>query len=141
MRHIASPPNPPISRTFTCFAEEENVVGYQTDTIAQNKFVIKAIQFEDVTSGKVDVNTVFTGFKGVDFDEAFAFQLTAPQILVQSATGYDTYYYLNDAYVEATDSTKPGWADGNGNFVEAQVKAGAGFWVKAADDITLQFSR
>ena len=130
MRHIASPPNPQISWTFTCFAEEENVVGYQTDTIAQNKFVIKAIQFEDVTSGKVDVNTVFTGFKGVDFDEAFAFQLTAPQILVQSATGYDTYYYLNDAYVEATDSTKPGWADGNGNFVDLALTPGTAVWVK-----------
>ena len=107
-----------------------SVVGYQTDTIAQNKFVIKAIQFEDVESGKVDVNKVFTGFTGVDFDEAFAFQLTAPQILVQSAGGYDTYYYLNDAYVEATDSTKPGWADAGGNYVDLALTPGTAVWVK-----------
>lgn len=118
-----------------------SVVGYQTDTIAQNKFVIKAIQFEDVESGKVDVNKVFTGFTGVDYDDASAFMLTAPQIQVQSTTGYDMYYYLNDAYVEATDSTKPGWADGNGNYVEPSVKVGAGFWVKSADAITVQFNR
>ena len=77
-------------------------MGYTTDTIAQNKFVIKAIQFEDVASGKVEVNKVFTGFTGVDYDDDSAFMLTAPQIQVQSPTGYDMYYYLNDAYVEET---------------------------------------
>lgn len=116
-------------------------MGYQTDTIAQNKFVIKAIQFEDVESGKVEVNKVFAGFTGVDFDESFAFQLTAPQLLVQSAGGYDTYYYLNDAYVEADESTKPGWADAGGNYVEPSIKVGTGFWVKSADAITVQFNR
>ncbi len=109
------------------------VVGYQTDTIAQNKFVIKAIQFEDVTSGKVAVNTVFTGFKGVDYDASSAFKLTAPQILVQSATGYDTYYYLNDAYVEATDSTRAGWSDGFGNYVDLALTPGTAVWVKVPD--------
>ena len=44
-----------------------NVVGYATDTLAQNKFTIKAIQFEDVASGKVDANKVLSGFTGVDF--------------------------------------------------------------------------
>ena len=107
-----------------------SVVGYQTDTIAQNKFVIKAIQFEDVESGKVDVNKVFTGFTGVDFDESFAFQLTAPQIQVQADIGYNKYYYLNDAYIEATDSTKPGWADGNGNYVDLALTPGTAVWVK-----------
>ena len=33
MRHIASQPNPPISRTFTCFAEEAYVVGYQNKAL------------------------------------------------------------------------------------------------------------
>lgn len=120
--------------------ESANIVGYATDTIAQNKFVIKAIQFEDVKSGKVDVNSVFTGFTGVDFDEDSVFMTTAPRILVQSAGGYDTYYYLNDAYVEADESTKEGWADGFGNYVEPQVGIGAGFWVMSADDVTLQFN-
>ena len=105
-------------------------MGYQTDTIAQNKFVIKAIQFEDVESGKVEVNKVFAGFTGVDFDESFAFQLTAPQLLVQSAGGYDTYYYLNDAYVEADESTKPGWADVGGNYVNLALTPGTAVWVK-----------
>ena len=115
-------------------------MGYATDTLAQNKFTIKAIQFEDVASGKVDANTVLSGFTGVDFDAAFAFQLTAPQIQVQSTAGYNTYYYLNDAYIEATDSTKPGWADVGGNYVEPQIAVGAGFWVKSNDKMNITFN-
>ena len=116
-------PNPRHSRL-------SDVVGYATDTIAQNKFVIKAIQFEDVKSGKVDVNSVFTGFTGVNFDEDLAFQQTAPQILIQSAAGYDTYYYLNDAYVEADESTKEGWADDGGNYIDLALTPGTAVWVK-----------
>ena len=116
-------------------------MGYATDTLAQNKFTIKAIQFEDVASGKVDANTVLSGFTGVDFDAAFAFQLTAPQILVQAkGGGYNTYYYLNDAYIEATEETKTGWADLNGNYVEPTVAVGAGFWVKSADKMNIAFN-
>ena len=107
-----------------------NVVGYATDTLAQNKFTIKAIQFEDVASGKVNANTVLSGFTGMNFDEALAFQLTAPQILVQSTAGYNTYYYLNDAYIEATETTKPGWADGAGNYVDLELTPGTAVWVK-----------
>ena len=106
-------------------------MGYATDTLEQNKFVIKAIQFEDAASGNVNANTVLSGFTGVDFDTALAFTLTAPQIQVQAAGGgYNTYYYLNDAYIEATDSTKPGWADGDGNYVDLNLTSGTAVWVK-----------
>ena len=109
----------------------QNVVGYATGTLEQNKFTIKAIQFEDVTSGVVDVNKVLSGFSGVDFDTALAFKLTAPQILVQAkGGGYNTYYYLNDAYIETTDSTKAGWADGAGNYVDLELTPGTAVWVK-----------
>ena len=112
----------------------QNVVGYATDTLAQNKFIIKAIQFEDITSGAVDANKVLSGFTGVDFDTALAFKLTAPQILVQAAGGgYNTYYYLNDAYIEATGSTKAGWADGAGNYVDLEFTPGTAVWVKVSD--------
>lgn len=108
----------------------QNVVGYATDTLAQNKFIIKAIQFEDIASGAVDANKVLSGFTGVDFDEALTFKLTAPQMLVQSTAGYNTYYYLNDAYVETTGSTKAGWADGDGNYVDLELTPGTAVWVK-----------
>ena len=111
--------------------ESANVVGYATDKVEQNKFVIKAVQFEDVASGKVDANTVLSGFAGVDYDDASAFKLTAPQLLVQKAGGgYVTYYYLNDAYVEADDSTRPGWADLNGNYADLALTPGTAVWVK-----------
>ena len=117
-----------------------NVVGYATDTLAQNKFTIKAIQFEDVASGKVDANTVLSGFTGVYYDDAFAFQLTAPQIQVQAkGGGYNKYYYLNDAYIDDA-TTKPGWADGDGNYVEPQIAVGSGFWVKSNDKMNITFN-
>ena len=113
-------------------------MGYATDTLAQNKFTIKAIQFEDVASGKVDANTVLSGFTGVDFDEASAFMLTAPQILVQAkGGGYNTYYYLNDAYIEATEETKPGWADRGGNYVDLELTPGTAVWVKVPGGDTI----
>ena len=115
-------------------------MGYATDTLAQNKFTIKAIQFEDVASGKVDANTVLSGFTGVYYDDAFAFQLTAPQIQVQAkGGGYNKYYYLNDAYIDDA-TTKPGWADGDGNYVEPQIAVGSGFWVKSNDKMNITFN-
>ncbi len=80
---------------------------------------------------------------GVDFDEEFNFLTTAPQIQVQKETGagYDLYYFLNDAYIEETDSTTKGWADSAGNFVSATIPAGAGFWMKGVTgDVTLNFA-
>ena len=121
-------------------------MGYQTDTLEQNKFVIKAIQFEDVTSGKVEVNKVFTGFKDVageiDWSEdgdPDAFMLTAPQIQVQKASGaYDIYYYVTNAYVE--DGTNEGgftegWADASGVYKDLALTPGTAVWVKTPDGV------
>ena len=125
------------------------IVGYQTDTLEQNKFVIKAIQFEDVTSGKVEVNKVFTGFKDVAgeidwYGDPDAFRLTAPQIQVQKASGaYDIYYYVKNAYVEdGTDlgSRAEGWVDTAGVYVTKQIPAGRGFWLKSAADVKVAFN-
>ena len=108
-------------------------MGYQTDTLEQNKFVIKAIQFEDVTSGKVEVNKVFTGFKDVageiDWNYPDDFLLTSPQILVQSVGGYDTYYYVKNAWVDA-DTSVEGWANEWGVYVDLALTPGTAVWVK-----------
>ena len=118
-------------------------MGYQTDTLEQNKFVIKAIQFEDVTSGKVEVNKVFKGFDSVavDWDDKDTFMQTAPRLLVQSATGYDTYYYLNNALLVDGDKEKEvvGWANNGGDYVTDTIPAGKGFWLKATTDVSVSF--
>ena len=119
-------------------------MGYQTDTLEQNKFVIKAIQFEDVTSGKVEVNKVFTGFKDVAgeidwYGDPDAFRLTAPQIQVQSATGYDTYYYVKNAWVDngTQDGTyAEGWSDSVGIYADLALTPGTAVWVKVPNDTT-----
>ena len=92
-------------------------------------------------SGVATINTIMNGQTGVDFDEALAFQMTAPQIQVQkSSGGYDKYYYLNDAYIEATDSTTEGWADSDGNYVDLSIDPGVAYWFKVVSsdaDITI----
>ena len=106
-------------------------MGYATDTVAQGKFAIKSLGFEGVADGSTDVNDILTGFTGVNFDESYEFQKTAPQIQVLNAagTGYTIYYYLNDGYVD--DSTfVEGWCDSDGTLVNLDITPGTAFWVK-----------
>ena len=117
-------------------------VGYNTDSLTGGKFYIKAAQFQDVQKGTATLNSIMNGLTGVDFDENLTFQTTAPQIQVQKTTGagYDLYYYLNDAYIEETDSTVKGWADSTGNYVDLTIDPGVAFWFKvvASDtDVTV----
>ena len=118
------------------------MVGYSTESVTAGKFYIKAAQFQDVQSGTATLDSIATGYNGVDFDEGFNFWDTAPQILVQKSAGagYDKYYFLNDAYIEATDSTVKGWADSMGNYVNLTIDAGIAYWFKvvgANSDITV----
>lgn len=108
------------------------IVGYATDTLTGGKFYIKAAQFQDVQSGELIIGNTVKGYEGVDFDEELNFQTTAPQILVQktSGAGYDSYYFLNDAYIEETDSTTKGWADSNGNYVNLTIDPCVAYWFK-----------
>ena len=117
------------------------IVGYNTDSLTGGKFYIKAAQFQDVQKGTATLNSIMAGYDGVNFDESFDFWTTAPQIQVQNATGtYDIFYFLNDAYIEASDSTVKGWADSNGNYVDLTIAPGVAYWFKvvsADSDITV----
>ena len=111
-------------------------------TVPQNKFTLVANAYPTaITLNGSQMSS--ENLVGVDFDENLTFQTTAPQIQVQKATGagYDLYYYLNDAYIEETDSTVKGWADSTGNYVSSTIPAGAGFWMKGVTgEVTLNFS-
>ncbi|MGN0847141.1 MAG: hypothetical protein ACI4RA_07135, partial [Kiritimatiellia bacterium] len=115
--------------------ESANIVGYNNDSTEQGKFAILAAQFEDVATGKIDLNKIMKGVVGVNWDEDDEFMTTAPQIQILDAdgTGYTTYYYLNDGYVDDS-TTKEGWCDGVGNFVDLEITPGSSFWFKNPGD-------
>ena len=111
-----------------------NVVGYATKTCPANRFQQTAAQFEDVKSGKLSLDTVFSGLPGVSFDEGDVFMGTAPHIQVVKDDGIpNKYYYLLDGYYEneaGEESYKPGWCDSFGNLVNLEATQGVGFWLK-----------
>ena len=143
--HISASPPPPAHPHLggsPWKAAPSSVVGYATDTLTGGKFYIKAAQFQDVQNGTSTLNTIMNGLTGVDFDEEFNFLTTAPEIQVQKSegAGYDGYYFLNDAYIEETDSTVKGWADSAGNYVDLTIAPGVAYWFKvpsADTDVTV----
>ena len=54
----------------------------------------------------------------------------AVQLQVWNGSGYDIYYYLSDAYVESTEDEVTGWADRNGDYTDATILPGTGYWYK-----------
>lgn len=79
---------------------------------------------------------------GVNYDDNFEFQTTAPQIQVLNAVGgYDRYYYLNDGYVD-DETFVEGWCDGAGTLVtDKSIGVGSGFWIKSASEMTATFNK
>lgn len=79
----------------------------------------------------------YTGLVGVDFDDDFAFLETAPVLMVpKAAGGYSNFYYINfegDTFWFDNDAGGPDEG--------AKVPVGAGFWFKAATDVTITFTK
>ena len=98
-----------------------------------------AAQFEDVTSGKLFLDSVMSGLEGVDYDDAGAFEGIAPHIQVVKADGTpNKYYYLNDGWYDngtADGGFKAGWCDNLGNIVDLEITPGTGFWLKNAASV------
>lgn len=64
----------------------------------------------------------------------------ALQLQVWNGTSYTMYYYVNDAYNEAEDEEVTGWANGAGDYTDATIAPGTGYWYKyplAASSFTL----
>ena len=134
--------------------ESSNVVGYNTKELTAGKFAIGAFQFE-ATDGTLDINKIVSGLEGADYDDAFAFRATAPQVQVPNARGdYDVYYYLSDGYYadeNGNDAYKAGWCDMYGTIagddtagaiVDGVVPANVGFWAKGGGStFTMTFKK
>ena len=87
-----------------------NTVGYTTANVPQDTFYMLGLQYEKVGGGAMSVQDLVKGtFKGVNYDDNFAFLQTAPKLQVWTPSGYVPYYYLNDKDPnEACTVTTPG---------------------------------
>ena len=54
----------------------------------------------------------------------------ALQLQVWNGSAYTMYYYVTDAYIEATDEEVTGWANGAGDYTDATIAPGTGYWYK-----------
>ena len=116
--------------------ESANTVGYSTRLMPANTFRMLSIPWESV-KGSLNINEILPYQSSVTIDwvkvgdgdeEIETYFASAPQIQVQMISGaaeggYNTYYYVNNAYVgddpETGDIiTKAGWCDANGAYVD-----------------------
>ena len=128
MRHIASQPNPPISRTFTCFAEEENVVGYNTINITK-QYTLLTVNFKSTSDEALTINEAFPYAEGMTAAKGYT---AADNIQVMREDGgYDTYFLSNGDYSKSSHSTEleNKWAKAGSSVVsEDKLAPGATFW-------------
>ena len=67
---------------------------------------------------------------------------SANELMFWNGTGYDHYYYINEAYDSATDQPIEGdyWVDGSGYTLKQPVATvGQAFWAKIFQDGSLTF--
>ena len=119
-----------------------NTVGYTTATVPKDTYYMLGLQYEKVGGGAMSVQEVKGTFNGVNFDEQLAFLQTAPNLQVWTPSGYQLYYYLNDAYdnVLNNGTVYEGGADDFGNYVTDTFPVGYGFWFKPTSAVTIGFT-
>ena len=109
-----------------------SVVGYATSKeIAANTFSLGTTPFTAVGSDLVKVQDMLVpnGVAAVPYSQRTT---KALQLQVWNGVGYTMYYYLSDAYDEANDEEKEGWANGAGDYVEETVAdVNYGFWARS----------
>ena len=113
--------------------ESANIVGYTEQSVASDTYYMVGVQFGQVGGevAAISFNDLIQ-MSGVSAVSYFDMETDAAQILVNTATGYDFYYYISDAY-DTDGNEVEGWADGEGNLVEtADKNLGDGFWFKTA---------
>jgi hypothetical protein len=116
-----------------------NTVGYTTANVPQDTFYMLGLQYEKVGGGAMSVQEVKGTFNGVNYDDNGAFLQTAPKLQVWTPSGYDLYYYLNDAW-SAGDVYSAGWSDSWGVLATGSFPVGYGFWFKPTTAVTASFT-
>ena len=109
-----------------------NIVGYTNKDAEQGKFMILGAQFDDMAGGN-DIS-IIGGLVGVPYDDGGDFLKTAPQVQIpNSMGGYDTYYYLQDAWDSDSQNVVQGWSDNFGDLVKASFTPGVAMWLKSVE--------
>ena len=118
---------------FAADGLSSNMVGFDKVATKPNTFIQLAAQFQDVTTGKLAFEKIFTGLKGVDYDDDNVWLMTAPQVQFFDGSDYNIYYYLNDGFVvedRKIVGRKAGWCDVDGIYTDLTATPGQGFWFK-----------
>ena len=130
------------SAASAAFLWATTAVGYATSQeIAANTFSLGTTPFLAVGSDLVKVQDMLVP-NGVTAP-SFSNRTQALQLQVWNGTGYTMYYYVNDAYIEASDEEVTGWADKGGDYVgQTTTDVNYGFWVRSqgGEAGTLTFS-
>ena len=115
-----------------CCAEIQsaNIVGYVNapKTITAGKVSLGTSPFAKVGTDTVAIQDMLkSSAPAVGYSKR---NTDAVQLQVWNGVGYTMYFYLSDAYVEATDDEVEGWAKGNGDYADATIAPGTGYWYK-----------
>lgn len=130
--------------------ESANVVGYTTKTIPAGKYMMIAVQFNEVGGNTLTFDKAFnlnvTGaqaWASEDDEECIpGWYADAPCLKIPLGTvdkAYQNLYWCRDAYDDPTGTFIAGWADKDGAYVaSANMLKGYGVWLVAgADDLTV----
>lgn len=112
-------------------------MGYNTKAIAQNTYVLTAIQFDGIGGATTVDKIVSTTDAGTQSwtpqDENVPdWEKNAATLMIPNAAGnYDYYYYASDGYDDDTGETYAGWCDEFG-YIKKNVAltVGLGIWVR-----------
>lgn len=110
--------------------QSRNTVGYATSQeIAANTFSLGTTPFLAVGSDLVKVQDMLipNGVTACPFSQRAT---KALQLQVWNGSAYTMYYYVSDAYIEATDEEVTGWANVAGDYTDATIAPGTGYWYK-----------
>ena len=120
--------------------ESANIVGYQTKTTPQNRFMIGTVPFE-ACDGSMQINKLISGLTPVEIDWAgdyTAYQTLAPQLQIWNGSTYDFAYYVSNAWYDngtADGAYGEGWCDGDGLLrTDYEFTPGGAYWVKNVPD-------
>ncbi|MBR4757709.1 MAG: hypothetical protein IK084_02765 [Bacteroidaceae bacterium] len=108
--------------------ESANVVGYTTQAVTADTYYMIGVQFQTVggNTSEIGLNDLVK-LNGIAAAAYTDMDTSAAKILVNTASGYDFYYYLSDAYDSNGDEVT-GWADGTGDLADGTMALGDGFW-------------
>lgn len=114
--------------------ESPNIVGYTSQDVAAGKFAMVGVQFEGVNAQPMTIGELVKGdFLAVPNNDD-AFLSTANQIQHWTGSGYDLYYFLEDAWYDdgsEDGAYKEGWADVYGELTADTLAPGDAAWFKA----------